>query len=125
MPSRVTAARLLGALALMLPLAAQSADLDYREAPYGPRAESPYDDPRYRDLYADPEPPPPQYVQPRGDDYRPYPPLARDHAYRDDDRLAPMPAPPRFSRPPHYDRQPPGCLPPPRDPRTPRRPRLE
>lgn len=79
--------------ALMLPATARAADLDDRDV-YGRYTGSPYDDPRYRDLYADPPPPPgrePRYADPRWD--APPPP----QAYRDPPYLAPMPPVRRFS----------------------------
>ena len=90
------AAGLIGAL--LLPVAASAADLEDRDGPYGRHAESPYDDPRYRDLYADPPPPPPpapHYTHPR---YAPPPPYPR--SYGDAPYLAPMPPPRRFSEAP-------------------------
>lgn len=106
---RLTVARLLFAGAVMLPLAAHGADLDDRRSPYAARAEQPYDDPRYRDLYADPPPrrAEPGYAEPRyRDDDRRYPP----RAYRHDDYLEPMPVRPRFSEVPRREREP-HCLP--------------
>jgi hypothetical protein len=105
MSFRVAAARLLSAVAVMLPLAASAADLD-DEAEYrtGPRTESPYDDPRYRYLYED-NAPTRHYGQPQPD-YRPYPPSAKDDGY-----LPTVPLPPRYTQAPRYERHAPGCLP--------------
>lgn len=89
-------ATLLGAIALLVPLAAGAADLDEDR-----RAGSLYEDQHYSDMDADPPPPHPQYgsryAEPRG-----YPPSYRDQPY-----LAPM-NPPRYSEAPRYDRE---CLP--------------
>lgn len=95
----VSAACLLGAAALLLPPAAHAADLDEH---YPPRAESPYDDPRYRDLYGEDRPPPPRYADPRYEDRR-YSPSYKDEGY-----LEPLPRPPRFSEGPRY--RDPSCL---------------
>jgi hypothetical protein len=56
----------------------------------GPRISSPYDDPRYGDVYRHPAPPPPSYAEPRYIDppRRHEPP--RDYAYRDDDDRGPV-----------------------------------
>lgn len=101
----ILAARLLSVAVLGLPLTARAADMDYRAPPYDPyaRSESPYDDPRYRDLYEDP-PRAPRYAEPRYEDERPLP-----RSYKDDGYLEPMPVPPRFSEGPRST--PPGCLP--------------
>lgn len=88
---KTISAALLGAFALLVPAASIAADLDYR-------SESPYDDPRYADMYADPPPPPPRYADPRD-----YPPPG----YREQPYLAPM-NPPRYAQVPRYDRE---CLP--------------
>jgi hypothetical protein len=60
------AAGLLGLTALQLQVVpTQAADMYDR---YGPRAASPYDDPRYADIYTHPQPPrrvEPRYVEPR------------------------------------------------------------
>ena len=136
----VAAVRLIGAIALTLPLAAASAvcaaDLDERGAYSNRYGSSPYDDPRYRDLYGDDEPAPPRAADPRysapryaaprtieprydkprygeprygdpgGDDYRPYPPSTKDNGY-----LPPMQDPPaRYSQAPRFDRDA-NCLP--------------
>ncbi len=91
------------AASAMLPLAVQGADLDDRYPPYDRRSERPYDDPRYRDLYADP---PPRYAEPRTrDDERRY----RPRTHRNDGYLEPLPFPPRFADTPRYSREP-QCL---------------
>lgn len=103
MSRKVSAVQLLCAAAAMLPLAVNGADLDDRYSPYGGRAEQPYDDPRYRDLYAAP---PPRHAEPRyRHDDRPY----RSRDYWNDRTLEPLPAPPRFSDAPRYARDP-HCL---------------
>jgi len=107
MRKRVIAA-LVGAVVLVLPLAAGAADLDYERG-----AQSPYDDPRYADMYADPTPPPPAYAPPRyTEPHSAYPP-AYPPSYKDQGYLAPM-QPPRYAQAPRYDRSPPydrECLP--------------
>ena len=96
---KIISATLLGAIALLAPVAASAADLDGDR-----RAEEPYDDPRYADMYADPPPPPHRYGEPRYADPRDtYPPSTRDQGY-----LAPMQPPPRYSQAPSYERE---CLP--------------
>jgi hypothetical protein len=59
---------------------------------YGPRASSPYDDPRYADIYSHPAPQPPRYAEPRY--VEPPPPYVeqryeRPYAYHDE----PVPVP--------------------------------
>jgi len=91
------AARLLAVAASCLPFAAGAADLDYSAPPYDPYASrhgSPYDDPRYRDMYEIPAAPP-RYAPP---------PRSFTRSYRDDGYLPPLNAPPRFSDAPLYDR---------------------
>jgi hypothetical protein len=82
---------------------------------YGPRTSSPYDDPRYADIYSHPAPQPPRYAEPRYVEPPPYaePRYERPYAYHDEpapvprDRygyLRPVP-------PPHYQGAQPGCVP--------------
>lgn len=90
--------------AVCLPVAAvQAADIDHAAPPYDPYASrygSPYDDPRYRDMYEHPAPPP-RYAAP----YRP-------RSYRDN-YLAPMDSAPRFDDPQRrqYSSQSDYCIP--------------
>lgn len=95
----VSMALAVGALAITLSPAAKSADLeDYPR--HEQRGESPYDDPRYRYLYGEDEPAPPRYAAP--------PPAYRYEPSYKDERLPPMPVPPRFSEHRHAA---PGCIP--------------
>lgn len=98
-------ARLAAFAALCLPVAvAQAADIDYNAPPYDPYASrygSPYDDPRYRDMYEHPAPPP-RYAAP----YR------YQRSYKDE-YLPPMDRVPRFDEPPRrrYSELPHSCVP--------------
>ena len=80
-------AGLLGLAALAQTTPAAAADL------YGPRTSSPYDDPRYADIYSYPAPPRPQYAEPRYVEPPPVPyrepQYARPYAYFDE--TAPVP----------------------------------
>jgi hypothetical protein len=77
-------AQLVAAVAALVAAPALAADLDYTDR-------SPYDDPRYSDIYSHPAPPPPRYAYP-------VPPAP---VYRDD-RYA---APPQYVPPPPPHRQ--------------------
>jgi hypothetical protein len=84
-------AGLLGLAALTVPMAPATA-ADIYDGPYnGPRASSPYDDPRYADIYKHPAPQPPRYAEPRYVEPPPYygpPRYERPYAYNDE---APIP----------------------------------
>jgi hypothetical protein len=90
---RQRALRLLALAAICVPLAARAADLDDRAPPYDPYASrygSPYDDPRYRDMYEHPAPPPRSAAPYRY--HGAYPPRSTKDGY-----LPPMDGPPRFA----------------------------
>lgn len=86
-------AQLIALGVLSLPLAARAADLDYTTPPYDPYASkygSPYDDPRYRDIYEHPRPAP-RHAEPHYDAPR------RAPGTYDDRYLRPMDRAPRFA----------------------------
>ncbi len=79
---------------------------------YSPRTSSPYDDPRYGDVFRHPSPPPARYAEPRYEEPRYAEPRREYHEPREHRKrygyLAPM-NPPHSS---HYgDRYDPQCLP--------------
>lgn len=87
-------ARMLAPLVICAPMAAAAADLDHDAPPYDPyasRYSSPYDDPRYRDVYQHPAPP--RHVE----RYRDSRPGAHYSGSYKDGYLRPMDAPPRFA----------------------------
>lgn len=91
------------AIAILSGPAARAADLDPNA-----RGGSPYDDPRYGDIYGYP-PPPPRYAAPRTYEQAPPPPPPR--TYRDDrGYLEPMPYPPGYYERRYAERAP-RCLP--------------
>jgi hypothetical protein len=78
MKSTVLAAAVIAAVVVGAP-GARAADLEYGA---GDRYSSPYDDPRYRDLYE----PSPRYTERYAYEERTYrPPVPPNHVYRDDD----------------------------------------
>lgn len=85
---------------------ARAADLDHGYS----YKDSPYDDPRYSDIYRHPAPPPPRYAQPY---YPPPPPLATP-PYVEAPRYAPPPPPPAYGYGSRYSddsRVAAGCVP--------------
>ena len=117
---RWLAARVIALAVLASPAAALAADLDDDAgAPHGRAGyDSPYDDPRYRDIYRLPDPPAPRYAEPIERRYAeppyrepPPPPYRSRGSSKDDGYLEPMPAPPRFAPPrPRYAERPGECL---------------
>ena len=84
-------------LATLMPAAAPVSAADIYDQ-YAPRTSSPYDDPRYGDIYQHPAPPQPRYVEPRLAEPRYVEPRVAEPLYVEPPRYAE----PRYDAPRRY-----------------------